>query len=454
MKSKGVDLTAGSIWEHVLAFAAPILIEQLLQNFYNSVDAIVVGRLVGMTALAAVTSCGDIAQLMISFFAGLSAGAGVMFSHARRTREYAALHDTIHTAVAFSILLGSLMAAAGAVFTPFLLRVVNCPNDVLGEATVYLRIYLIGVLFTAVYNVGAGVLRAIGDTKSPLLYLTVSSAANVGLDLLFVAWAGMGVLGAGLATVLSQFFAAALVFRRMMRSRSVYHLSLRELRLRPDLLRQAAKLGLPAAVQNALVCISSLFVQRYTNGFGSQVMAGVGAARKVDRFLLMICQSIGLSAGAFVGQNIAAGQYRRTFEGIRTCAALNVLFLFTIGVPAYFFAPQVIGIFSKDTAAAAYGVQMLRVLLPLYFLQVLNHIFSNAVRGFGHPRAAMLLSAAGMIGVRQVFLAAAMHRSPVIENIYFGYPVGWGSAALFMAAYYFLAVRPEYRRLAAEEENT
>ena len=331
MKKSSTDLTQGSITGQLVMFMLPILLGQIFQSVYNSVDAIVVGNALGKTALAAGTSCADIGFLLVGFFSGLSTGAGVLFARYFGAKKQQLLHDSIHTAVLFSVIVGMSMAVTGVLVTPLLLKMTDCPPDVYGEAEAYLRIYLVGILFTAIYNVGAAVLRAVGDSKNPFLYLVISSVSNIFLDLLFVMVIPMGVAGAAFATILAQGLSVALVFRRLIKADDVYKLSLRDLKIDKKILKEVIDLGLPSAIQSSLISLSNLFVLRYINGFGSSATAGIGAAQKIDKFAGIPAQSLGLSLAPFVSQNFGAGKTDRAVKGIRVSVALAFGFIAVAG---------------------------------------------------------------------------------------------------------------------------
>ena len=445
VKKSSTNLTTGSITKQILVFAVPIFVGQLFQTLYNSVDAIVVGNAVGTTALAAVSASADISHLLVGFFAGLSTGAGVLFSRSFGAGDHKKLHDAIHTALTFSLILGVSMAVLGVLISPLLLNIVDCPPDVYEEALLYLRIYLVGVLFTALYNVGAGVLRAVGDSKNPFYFLVISSITNIVLDVLLVVVFPLGVAGAALATVGSQFVSVFLVFRKMLFTNDVYKLVLRDLHINKQLLLEVLDLGLPAAVQACLTSVSNLFVTRYINSFGSAAMAGIGAAKKIDRFAGMVAQSLGLATSTFVGQNVGAKKFGRAFSGIRVCLAVGFAYVAVVGSAIYFNAEPLTRVFTADADAIGYGVAMITTMIPLYFCQAFNQIIANAVRGFGKSRVVMVCSLSGMIVCRQIFLAITMSMNWSVYNIYYGYPLGWFFAALFVFIYYWFAIRRKYK---------
>lgn len=446
-KKTSTDLTVGSIPYRILTFAMPILAGQIFQNLYNSVDSVVVGNFVGTTALRAVSSCSDISQLLIGFFTGLSAGAGILFSRYFGAKNYDRLHDAIHTALTFAGILGLAMAALGIACTPLLLKMVKCPRDVWDESSVYLRIYLVGIFFTSIYNVGAGVLRSVGNSRSPFIYLVISSVTNIILDLLLVVVFKMGVAGVGIATIFSQFVSVFLVFRNMLKTEDVYKLSLSDLKIDRELLGQVVTLGLPARVQASLISISNLFVQRYINSFGSAAMAGVGSAKKIDKFVGLCGQSIGMATATFVSQNIGAKKYDRVFKGITTAFLLALVPFIFLGTFIYTNAELAVSLFTKSPESIYYGSRMILTMLPLYIFQIVNAVYSNAVRGFGKSFVVMLLSLCGMVGVRQIFLFVTMNYiAHDIHFVYYGYPVGWLFSGAMVYLYYLVTIRSKYRK--------
>ena len=443
-KRDSVNLTQGPILRQIVLFAIPLLLGQLFQQLYNSVDSIVVGRFVGTTALAAVSSSGDISMLLTGFFVGFSSGASVVFGRAFGANKLDKLHDAIHTALLFSVLIGVAIALLGIVCTPLLLRLVNCPDDVWVESDRYLRVYLIGVLFTSVYNVGAGVLRAVGDSRNPLIFLIISSVTNIVLDLCFVAWLGWGVMGVAVATVISQFTSVFLVIRKMLVTEDVYKLIPADLRIKKELLGEILNMGLPAAVQASLLSISNMIVQRNINGFGSTVMAGAGVGKRIDRFCGLIPHCVGMALAVFASQNIGARQYARVYRSVRTCVIICTVFTVLLWIPTFAFTHEVSSIFTKDEAAIAIAVRMVRVMMPFYLFQGLFQVYSGVLRSFGRSRAVMILSLVGMIGFRQLYLAVALALDYRIEHVFLCFPVGWIAAAVLMFVDYRIKVRRVY----------
>ena len=446
-KRNSVDLTQGSITPLLLKFAFPILMGQFFQYLYNSVDSVVVGRFVSTTALAAVTSSGDISSLLVSFFTGLSAGAGVLFSRYFGAKDYQNLKESIHTALAFSLILGVVMAVLGIVLTPWLLKIVACPQEVLADAGIYLRIYLAGVFFTSLYNVGSGVLRAVGDSRDPFIYLVIASITNIVLDVVFVVVFHMGVMGVALATVIAQALSVALVFRNMLRTDDVYKLSWNELKIKKKHLLEIMDLGLPAGLQMAIISISNLFVQRFINMAGVAAMGGIGVAKKVDKFVVMVPQTLALASGTFVSQNLGAKKPERAFQGMRCTLVWGIAYTVVGGIVLYIFSDAAIALFTADPDTITHGSDMLRVVILFYVFQIVYHVYSNVIRGFGKSRAAMVLSVLGMVVVRQLYLQIAMAVRFDVRHIYFAYPIGWVGTTVCMLIYFYVVIVRPYRKI-------
>lgn len=452
MRKSSRDLTEGNVVKNILLFALPILFSQIFQNLYHSVDSIIVGRFVGTTALAAVTASGDISHMITGFFTGLSAGAGVLFSRYFGSKDYDSLHKAIHTALTLAVIIGLVLMLVGIILTPALLKVVDCPEDVFPEAEIYLRIYLIGVLLTSMYNVASGVLRSVGDSKHPFIYLVIASLTNIVLDIVFITLLGMGVAGVALATIISQFVSMSMVLLRMLRTHDVYKLVIKDLKIERAMLPDILRLGIPAAIQTCLTSFSNLFVQRYTNSFGSAVMAGSGAAKKIDKYAGLIAQSVGLTITTFISQNIGAKKPERAFKGLRTVMVLGFIFVAVVGTPIYFFAETAMRIFTTDPETIKYGALLIHIMMPLYYFQTLHHIFGNAVRGFGKSTVTMITSICGLIVCRQLFLAVTMNIDYSVENVFYAHPVGWICSAIFACSYYLIAIRIPYIKKKTEKK--
>ncbi len=441
VRKSSVDLTQGSIVPQILKFAFPILCSQIFQHLYNSVDSIVVGQFVGTDALAAVTASSEVAQLLVGFFVGLSTGAGVLFSRFYGAGDREKLHDSIHTAIAFSIVFGIFMSIVGIIASPWLLDILDCPEGVWNESMVYLRIYLIGMLFTSVYNIGAAVLRAVGDSKNPLIHLVVSGILNIILDLVFVVVFDMGVAGVAIATVLAQLVSAVLVMNIMLRTDDIYKFSFKEMKVDWGLLKEIINLGFPAAIQTCINSISNFFIQSYISRLGAAAIAGFGVGKKVDRYVSMVACSIGLASTTFVSQNMGAKKPERAFRGLRMCLWMCFGAVAVLGIPTYYFGEYLCLIFTRDPEVIYYAMGMISYLIPLYYFQVLHQLFGQAIRGFGKSRQVMLLALIGNVGVRQLYLAIFTRLFSNHEVIFISFPVGWAVTGTIMVCYYYFSIK-------------
>ncbi len=443
--AKTRDLSTGNIYSNLISFSFPILLGYLFQNLYNSVDSAIVGQYVGKAALGAVTSSSTISNVIVGFFTGLATGVTVILSRYFGAKNYEKLHIAIHTSVMFSIVSGVVMALIGQFISPLLLKAVNCPDDVYVQAVTYLRLYLIGCVFTSIYNVSSSVLRSVGDSRSPFIYLVISSVVNVVLDIIFVANLGMGVSGVGTATIISQLVSCTLVYFRLTRTDDVYKLVVKDLKIDMAILKELINIGLPAAFQTCLISLSNVFIQRYVNMFGSDAIAGIGAAQKVDAFASMPSQSIGLAMTTYVSQNLGADKPERVKEGIKVGIIITCVSIALIAIPSYIFAEPLIKLFNTDPLVVEYGIGMMRAILPLYFLLGLNSVYTGVVRGYGYSRAVMIISLFAMVGLRQLYLAIAMKIFNSIYVVYYGYPFAWAITALLVYVYYIFVVKKESR---------
>lgn len=436
MKKTSRDLTEGSIGKQLILTAWPILLSGYIQTLYNSADGIIVGQFVGTRAMAAVAASEAITSFIVQFFLGLSVGAGVVFSRTFGAKDYKKLHDAIHTGFLASIIMGLALALAGYVASDAMLRLVNCPEDCYADALLYLRIYLIGVFMTSMYNILSGVLRAVGDTKTPTKVLIITGIANVILNLFSVLVLHMGVLGVALATIISQGISVALVLRKMVLTDDVYHLSFRELRIDGKLLKEIAALGIPTAIQNCLISIANLMIQRYKNSFGSIAMAGASAGGKLDRLINELSKSIGLALSTFTAQNLGAKKPERVEKSVRICLMISFSGVAFLGVILYIFCPTLLKIFTPDEEAIAYGVIEMRCLIPFYVCHVLMQVMNNVNRGTGYSMESMVINIVSMILLRQIFLNIIMQYYYTFNNVYISFGVGWTFSALLHFLFY------------------
>ena len=450
-KTTAKDMTEGPILRQLIAFALPLMLGNVFQMLYNTVDSVIVGNFVSKQALAAIGSTTMIVNLFVFFFNGFSIGAGVVIGQYFGARDMEKLHDAIETTMAATFILSLLFSLLSFVIVDPLLRMMSTPEDVFHDASVYLRIYLGGIAGLLIFNMGSGVLRAVGDSTRPLYFLIFTSLLNIALDLFFVLVLKMGVAGAAVATIVSQFLSAALILELLSRTRDIYRLEWRELCIRWPILRRVFAIGLPAAVQSVITALSNVFVQGYINVFGSDVMAGWSSYNKLDQFIMLPMQSMAMSATTFVSQNVGAGNDRRSDRG--TVAALGLTCAVTGSIIALLvaFAPGAVRLFSPDEAVIRYGVLFIRTNVIFLLFNCINHVLAGALRGRGDSRGPMIIMLASFVALRQIYLFVVTHyfaNTPRIVGI--GYPVGWVSCCAAELLYFALKRR---KRLAAEEKT-
>lgn len=430
-------MTEGNIVRHLIRFALPLLIGNIFQQLYNTVDTWVVGNYVSNEAFSAVGSVGPVINMLIGFFMGLSSGTGVVIAQyfgAKRERE---VHDTVHTAIVMTLVLAVIFSILGVKLIPFTLNFMKTPVEVIPESTKYLTIYFSGVVGLMLYNIGTGILNAVGDTKRPFYFLMVSAVLNTLLDLLFVLGFGMGVEGVALATVISQCTSALLVMITLMRSSSCIKLVLRDLRVSFQMLSKIVKVGIPAAIQMAITSFSNVFVQSYINYFGADCMSGWTAYSKIDQFIMLPMQSLALASTTFVGQNLGVNNVERARKGIRTALVIAMASVISLMIPVLFFTPQLVAFFNSKPEVVDYGVMLLRWLSPFYVLCCFNQIYSGALRGSGNGKVPMVIMLLSFVCFRQVYLfIMANYICNEIIPIAMGYPAGWFVCSALTMLYY------------------
>ncbi len=436
-RKNDVNMTEGSIIRHLVVFAAPLLVGNIFQQLYNTVDTWVVGNYVSNEAFSAVGTVGPIINMLIGFFLGLSSGAGVVISQyygAGRTEE---VRKTVHTSLMMTILLGLLFTGLGIALIPGMLGLMNTPAEVIPESTAYLTIYFAGVLGLMLYNMGAGILRAVGDSTRPFYYLVVSAVINTVLDLVFVLRFDMGVAGVAWATIIAQGISAVLTLITLLRSDSCIRVSLRALRIHFDMLQKIIRVGIPAALQMAVTSFSNVFVQSYINYFGADCMSGWTAYGKIDTLLMLPMQSLALASTTFVGQNLGLGKVDRAKRGVRIALALSLVTAVILMIPVMVFAPSLVAFFNEKTTVVEYGTMFLRYISPFYILCCFNQIYSGALRGAGNTRAPMVIMLASFVVFRQIYLFVLTHFiANTILPVSMGYPAGWLVCSLLTYLYY------------------
>ena len=435
-KKKTVDMTQGNITRHIIQFALPLLVGNIFQQLYNTVDTWVVGNFVSNEAFSAVGTVGPIINMLIGFFMGLSSGAGVVISQNYGAKRFDEVEKAVHTAIVMTLIIGVTFTFVGLGVTPFMLQLMKTPDNVLPESTAYLSIYFSGILGLMVYNIGSGILRAVGDSQRPFYYLVVCAVMNTVLDLLFVIVFEMGVRGVALATILSQATSAILVVIALLRTDECIKLRFKKLRIHLEILKKIFLVGIPAAIQMAITAFSNIFVQSYINFFGADCMSGWTAYAKIDQLLFLPMQSIALASTTFVGQNLGSNKVDRAKKGVRTSLLLAAAATILLMIPVIIFAKPVVSFFNSKPEVISYGAMLLSWLSPFYVLCCFNQILSGALRGAGITRAPMVIMISSFVVFRQIYLFAMSRICNEIIPIAMSYPAGWLLCSAITLIYY------------------
>lgn len=430
------QITEGVIWKQLLIFFFPILMGTFFQQMYNTVDTIIVGRLVGTEALAAVGATGPLVSMVNGFFIGVSSGATVVLSQAYGAGDRKGVSDSIHTGVALSLLLGVMLTAIGICLGGRVMGWMGTPENCMADATTYLRIYFAGSIGTVVYNMGAGILRAMGDSKRPMLFLMVTCILNVVLDLLFVAVLHMGVAGAALATVLSQMISAVLPIVVLLRQKED-RLELRKLRIERSLLGRILRIGIPAGLQFVTFDFSNILIQSGVNSFGDITMAAWTAHGKTDALTWMVTGAFGVSITTFVGQNFGAQKYSRIRKGTWTCLAMGVVMVTALDALLLAFRTPILGIYTDNPEVIAVGSMVMLSIMPYEFLFMPIEVFAGTMRGVGNSLMPTLITGSCVCLFRVVWLMTAVRHWHSLKTLTLSYPLSWAlAAAVFLVVYF------------------
>nr|MCR5557076.1 MATE family efflux transporter [Butyrivibrio sp.] len=404
-----MDMTQGSIRKELILFAIPLLAGNVFQQLYNTIDSIIVGREVGASALGAVTSVAPAITTLVGFFMGFSTGASVIISHYFGAKNEEGLKKAVHTAIVCTFLMSFVLMVFGYYITPPLLKFMSTPESVMPLATQYLQIYFLGILGLMMYNIGSAILRAVGDSVKPLIFLVITSVFNIILDIFFVVTLKMGVAGAAYATIISQFVSAILTIIVLVKSKEIYRIRAKELKIDREILRRIITVGMPAGVQMAVISFSNLFVQSYINRFGESSTAGWGAYGRIDAFVMLPMQSIALTATTFVGQNAGAGNVDRIKKGIRQALILAAICTVILVIPEFIAAPQIVSLFNSDPEVIHLGTLFIRMNCFFDILCCSNQTHSGALRGIGDAKAPMYIMLSSFVLFRQIYLFIVSH---------------------------------------------
>ncbi len=418
-------MTEGSIWKKILFFSIPLILGNLFQQLYNTVDSIIVGNYIGSEALAAVGSSGSLINLLIGFCIGASAGAGVVIAQFYGAQDREGVRKAVHTTIAIAIAAGAVLTVVGIVATPILLKAMGTPQEVFDQASIYLKVYFGGILFSVVYNMSAGILNAVGNSKRSLVYLMIAATSNIFLDLLFVVVLKMGIVGVAIATDISQLLSCIFIILFLVRSEDVYRVKLKDIRCYDNLLGKILKIGLPTGVQNIVISLSNVIVQSSVNSFGAVAMAGFAAYIKVDGFNILPVLSFSMAATTFVGQNVGAGRLDRVKKGMYVSVAMGIIYTVCTGILLLTFAPQVIGVFTQNGKVVEYGVYIMKFFCPFYWMLGILHILAGTIRGTGKTMQAMVVFLFSLCIFRVLWNWGAMSVSHKIGGVMLGYPLSW-----------------------------
>ena len=434
---QAVDTTQGVIWKQLLAFFFPLLLGTFFQQLYNTVDTVVVGRFVGTTALAAVGSTSVIANLTVGIFTGLSSGAVVAIAQRYGARMDMEVYRSVHTAMLLSVVVGAFFTVVGYLLTPWALRAMDTTEEALPGAILYLRIYFLGMIPNVIYNMGTGVLRAVGDSKRPLFFLIAASLCNIVLDLVLVLVFHMGVLGVAIATVFSQVLSAVLVVLSLTAAAGeTYHLSLRQLAFHAQPLKSIMVIGVPTALQSVMYSFSNIVIQASINSFGTDAVAAWTAYGKMDVLFWMTLTAMSQALTTFTGQNYGAGKYDRLRQGVRVSTAMTAGFTLVISIAMVLLVRPILLIFTSDPDVLEIGVTMVQFLAPCYITYILVELLPGAIRGAGKSMVPMLISVFGVCALRLLWLFTAVPAHHTIETVEMSYPITWVITSLSLLIYY------------------
>lgn len=436
-------ITEGVIWKQLLIFFFPLLFGTFFQQLYNTADAIVVGQFVGKEALSAVGgTTGTLINVFVGFFVGISAGATVIISQYYGGKYEEEVSKAVHTAMAMAITGGAIIMLLGLLGAPTALRLMGTPEDIMPYSLTYIRIYFGGMIANLVYNIGAGILRAIGDSKRPLYFLMISCGINIVLDLVFVIVFHWAVMGVALATVISQICSACLVCVRLMRTKECYRLDIRQIRFHKELLNRIIQIGLPAGFQSLMYTSSNVIIQASINSFGTNTVAAWTAYGKIDGIFWMTVNALGISITTFVGQNYGAGKYDRVRKGVRVCLKIALSISIALSIILYFGGTYIYVLFSKDPMVIEKGMEIMRFLVPTFWTYVFIEIFSGALRGMGNSLIPMILTSLGVCALRVIWIFFVTPIWPDVKMVIVSYPLTWVvTSTLFIFYYRYYAKR-------------
>lgn len=428
-------MTEGTIWKQILFFSVPLILGNLLQQLYNTADSIIVGNFVGSEALAAVGSSGSLIHLLISFCIGASAGAGVIIAQYYGANDREGVQDAVHTTLAIAVITGLIMTVIGIVASPLLLRLMGTPKEVMPDSVLYLRIFFLGIVFNVIYNMAAGILNAVGNSKRSLVYLAIASVSNIVLDVVFVVGLKMGVAGVAIATNISQVLSCIFIVRFLLKVEDDYRADLKKVKLHGAIAKKIIKIGLPTGIQNMVISFSNVLIQSSVNSFGANAMAGFAAYMKLDGFNILPVMSLSLAATTYTGQNIGAGEIDRVKKGMWVTLGMGVVYTAVIGILLLTFSEPIIRIFTQDPEVIFYGTLTMQYFCPFYFLLAIMHELAGTIRGTGKTIPPMAIILFALCIYRVIWVQFVVPRYETIRGVYITYPISWTIGAVLMCLY-------------------
>lgn len=440
-----IDMCNGTIMDKLISFALPLMISGMLQLMFNAVDIIVVGRFTGSQALAAVGSTTALICTFTNLFIGVSLGANVLAARFYASGKTKEMSETVHTAILLALISGIAMSVIGILCARESLVLIATPDDIIGQAVLYLRIYFLGMPFFMLYNYGAAILRAVGDTKRPLMYLIAAGTANAVLDLILVIIFKMGVAGVAIGTITSQFISCVLVIRCLCKTDAIYKLYISKLRIKKYYLIQILKVGLPAGIQSTVINFSNVLLQSSVNSFGEIAMAGYTAANNILGFLYVSVNSVTQACMSFTSQNYGVRKFKRMDKVLVNCAILSIIVSVVIGGGSYLLGHQILGIYTKQEDVIQCGMEILSISTIPYFLCGLMDMIPGSMRGVGYSAVPMILSIIGTVGTRLVWIYGVFPEHRSLYVLFMSYPVSWG-LTIVMQAICLVFVRRKIRK--------
>lgn len=434
--SSATLMTKGPIWKKIIAFAIPLFLGNLFQQFYNTADSLIVGNFLGSSALAAVSSSGNLIFLMVGFFNGLAVGAGVVVARYFGAKKFDLVQRAIHTIITLGFFCGIALTFVGVIAAPQILVLMGTPPEVLPNSVTYFRIYFCGSLAFVMYNFLVGILQAVGDSRHPLMYLIISSITNIILDLILVAGFHFGVGAAALATVISQCLSALLCFLHLLRGPKEYRIYLSKLRLDSLLLKQIISNGLPAGLQNSIISLANVVVQSNINKFGQMAVAGCGSYSKIEGFAFLPITCFALALTTFISQNLGAKEYDRAKKGAVFGVICSVVTAELVGVVIYTFAPYLIAAFNNTPEVLSYGVAQAHTASLFYFLLAFSHCMAGILRGAGKSTVPMFVMLICWCIIRVTYITVTVHFIPDIRVIFWAYPITWTLSSIVFLLYF------------------